>query len=359
MRTPDVTQHDLFCYTPLEDLIPQHHPARRLRALADHVLRAMSPEFERLYSDRGRPSIPPEQVLRALLVQILFSVPSERRLMEDLRYNFLYRWFVGLELADPVWDVTVFTKNRERFVEGEIAQSFFRQVLEQARGEKLLSDEHFTVDGTVIEAWAGEKSYRRKQDPPQKGTGGRGELLKRDLYESTTDPQARLYRKSANAAMKLCYLGHLVTENRHGLIVASQASLASTTAERKVGLQMARRLVQEGFRPQTMGADKAYNERDFVEGLGELGIQAHAPAYEGDRPRRDWAGERNPRGEGYTLSQKKRKLIERCFGWMKTVGTQRKTRFRGLPRVNWMFVLCAAVHNLVRLCRLRELQAVG
>ncbi len=318
----------------------------------------MSPDFESLYSQRGRPGVPPERILRALLVQILFSVASERRLIEDLRYNLLCRWFVGLEIADQVWDVTGFTRNRERFVDGEISKRFFAEVLGQARAENLLSAEHFSVDGTVIEAWAGEKSYRAKQDPPQQGTGRRGELLKRDLFESTTDPEARLYRKSANAAMKLCYLGHLVTENRHGLIVASQASLASTTAERKTGLEMARRLKEQGFRPRTMGADKAYNQEDFVEGLGQLGIQTHAPAYENWK-RRDWAGERNPQREGYAISQKKRKLIERCFGCMKTAGMQRKTRFRGLRRVNWMFTLYSAAHDLIRMCRLMELKAAA
>jgi transposase len=355
MRTHDATQRDLFCYVPMEEFIPRNHPARRLREMADRALRAMSPDFERLYSHRGRPGVPPEQILRALLVQVLFSVRSERRLMQDLHYNLLYRWFVGLEMGDAVWDVTVFTKNRERFVEGEIAERFFAEVLEQARGQNLLSEEHFSVDGTLIEAWAGQKSYRAKDELPPQGSGRRGEMLKRDRYESTTDPQARLYRKSASGAMKLCYMGHLVTENRHGLIVASQASEATTKAERQTGLELARRLKQQRFRPKTMGADKAYNEQDFVAGLAELGIQAHAPAYE-KAARRDWAGERQPAREDVQISQKKRKLIERCFGWMKTVGLQRKTRFRGLQVVNWMFVLCSAAHNLVRMGRLIEIE---
>jgi hypothetical protein len=247
----------------------------------------------------------------------------------------------------------VFTKNRERFVDGEIAAQFFQAVLQQAQNEGLLSEEHFSVDGTVVEAWAGQGSYQRKENPPAEGTGRRGELLKRDLYRSHTDPEARLFRKSAQAPYRLCYLGHLVTENRHGMIVASQASLASTRAEREVGIELAGQLQQQGFRPRTMGADKAYNEQNFVEALQQINVTVHAPAYQ-NRKRRDWAGEAQPRGEEYAASHQRRKLIERCFGWMKTIGGQRKTRFRGLRRMNWMFVLCSAAYNLVRMLGLTQ-----
>ena len=356
MRGTDHSQSFLFSYRTLEQRVPAGHPLRALKPLVEEALRGLRPHWRRLYSKYGRPSIPPERLLRALLLQVLFSVRSERRLMEELDYNLLFRWFVGLEMDEAVWDVTVFTKNRDRLLEGEIAQGFFAQVLKQAECRKLISHEHFTVDGTLVEAWAGEKSYRPKQDPPPRGSGRGGALLLRDTHASTTDPQARLFRKNANGPLKLSYQAHAVSENRNGLIVASAVSLASTKAERTVGLALLRKLKKkQRFAVKTVGADKAYNEQDFVEGLRELRIEAHVPFYRANR--RDWAAPAMRESKGYAISQNKRKWVERCFGWLKQIGGQRKTKFRGTQRVGWMFTFAAAVYNLVRIRNLAALTA--
>src|SRR5216683_3989249 len=238
MRGNDEQQGAVFSYVNAEQRIAADHPLRQIRAMTDTALQELSAEFDALYAPGGRPSIAPERLLRALLLQILYSRRSERLLMEEMNYNLLFRWFVGLEMDDEVWDVTVFTKNRERLIAGEVAQKFFAAVLKQARSAGLLSDEHFTVDGTLIEAWASRRSFVKKQDPPQRGTGARGRKLLRDTHESKTDPEARLFRRSQATESRPSYLGHVLTENRNGLVVAACVTQSSTKAEREAALQM-------------------------------------------------------------------------------------------------------------------------
>jgi transposase len=312
----------------------------------------MTSEFEGLYSKIGRPSIPPEQLLRALLLQMLYSVRSERMLVEQLEYNLLFRWFVGLPLSEHAWDATSFTKNRERLLEGEVAQSFFAAVVAEARHNRLLDDEHFTVDGTLIEAWASEKSYQPKSGPPPargNGSGLGGEVLKSDVYESSTDPDARMYRKGLKTGWKLQHMAHAVSENVHGLVVATAVTHCSPRAERQAAVGMIGRLKQT-FEPKTVAADKGYHEHDFVDAMRSMNIEAHVPSYR--RRRRcliDPALYDQPR---YVESQKKRKWIERFFGWLKNTAQLRKTRHRGHPTLNWNFTLAAAAYNLVRIARL-------
>ena len=357
MRTPDQSQDELFCTFSIETLVPQDHPLRAIRQRADAALKRMEPGIGKLYAATGRPGIPPERLLRALLLLVLYGYRSERRLMQEMRYNFALRWFVGLTMSEEPWDVTVFTKNRQRFLDGDLAQEWLKAVVLEARQEKLLDEEHFSVDGTLIEAWASERSYQPKDNPPPpgQGSGRNGKLLKRDVFQSQTDADARLYRKSAGERFRLSYLGHLVTENQHGLIVASQASLASTRAEREVGTKLLKRVKQwlkvPGRRgPLTVGADKAYHEKDFVPAMRQLQVQPHLGAYQARRT--DLIGEAVRQTEGYRESQKKRKWIERCFAWIKGPAGQRKTRFRGLARVDWSFNFAAGVYNLLRMTTL-------
>jgi transposase len=316
----------------------------------------MSPQFAEMYSHYGRPSIAPEKLLRALLLQVLYSVRSERLLMEQLGYNLLFRWFVGLSMDDGVWDVTVFTKNRERLLEGEIAEAFFEQVIAQARAKELLSDEHFTVDGTLIQAWAGQKSFRAKNnkdakdevppdDPGNVTVDFRGEKRSNATHESTTDPQARLYKKSAGSEAKLSYLGHVLTENRNGLVVGARVTKATGTAEREAALEMIEE--RKGGRRVTMGGDKGYDVREFVADVRNLGVTPHVA--QNNRNRRSAVDERTTRHAGYEISQRKRKRVEEVFGWLKTIGLMRQTRHRGRERVSWMFTFAAAVYNLVRI----------
>src|ERR1700687_2226128 len=283
MRGHDEQQESMFSYISPEKRVPADHPLRGLRVMVDAALEEMSPQFARLYSRYGRPSIAPEKLLRALLLQVLYSVRSERLLMEQLGYNLLFRWFVGLSMDDGVWDVTVFTKNRERLLEGEIAEAFFEQVVEQARAKELLSDEHFTVDGTLVQAWAGQKSFRGKkkgsqretppEDPGNPTVNFHGEKRSNQTHESTTDPQARLYKKSAGSEAKLSYLGHVLTENRNGLVVQAQVTIASGTAEREAAREM---LEARGSRRRvTLGGDKGYDVREFVGDLRELRVTPH------------------------------------------------------------------------------------
>ena len=350
MRTSDQTQNDLFCAKTLEQLVPTNHRLRHLRPLVDEALRQLQPQFRKLYSHTGRPGIAPERLLRALLLQVLYGVRSERRLMEELACHMAWRWFVGLSLNEEVWDVTVFTKNRERFLQGDLAQRWLVAVVEMLRQRRLIDEEHFSVDATLIGANAGEQSYRPKANPPAAGagSGGRGEVLKRDTHESCTDRDAQLYRKSKRTAFQLAYLGHVVMENRHGLIVAAAATKVST-GERRGAHQLLEKL-QRRMAVKTVGADGAYNEKDFVEGLSERRITAHVPAYVRAK-RRDWIDPRLRRSKAYELSQRVRKRIESCFGWLKEIGGQRRTRFRGEARVSWAFTFASAVLNLVRLSR--------
>jgi transposase len=351
----------MYSYISAEERVPENHPLRPIRRMVDAVLHEMSRNFSRLYAKRGRPSIPPERLLRALLLQVLFSIRSERMLMEQLDYNLLYRWFVGLDMDDEVWDATVFTKNRDRLLRGDIAQVFFQRVVDQARVQQLLSDEHFTVDGTLIEAWAGQKSFQRKPDgePPSVNDGGsnptvnfRGEKRSNATHQSTTDPEARLYKKSRGAEAKLGYMGHVLMENGNGLVVNTRVTQATGTAEREAALEMAVEIPGDRRRV-TLGADKNYDTREFVDLLRQGAITPHVA-------QNQWAGRssaidaRTTRHGGYQTSQQKRKRVEEIFGWMKTIGGLRKVKFRGKDLVGWMFTFAAAAYNLVRMRNLAE-----
>lgn len=360
MRGNDGDDTRMWSYVSPEQRIPSDHPLRPIRKMVDEILDRLSPRFEELYSKVGRPSIPPERLLRALLLQVLYTLRSERMLMEQLDYSLLFRWFVGLAMDDPVWDPTVFTKNRQRLLEGKIAQAFFQEVLAMAREKDLLSDEHFTVDGTLIEAWAGHKSFRRRHPVRRKGPdepGGSGEDFRGDTrtnatHESTTDPEARLFRKGPGKEAKLCYMGHVLMDNRHGLVVDARLTQASGTAERQAAQEMVRAARRRRRKRLTVGADKAFDTQDFVARLRELGVTPHVA--QSTRHRSSAIDGRTTRHPGYELSQWKRKLIEQSFGWMKTVGALRKTRHRGERRVGWMFLFCLAAFDLVRI---RNLEA--
>jgi transposase len=351
MRGDDRQPDAMFSYVSAEQRVPPEHPLRAIRALVDEVLRDMSREFDQLYASVGRPSIPPERLLRAQLLQIFYSIRSERLLMEQLDYNLLFRWFVGMDMDEPIWSDTVFTKNRDRLLNQDIARSFFRRVVERAAG--LMSDEHFTVDGTLIEAWASQKSFQRK-DGGTDGDGSkfRGQTRKNDTHASTTDPDARLYRKSNGAESRLAYLGHLLIENRHGLIADAMATLADGTAEREAGLLMLHAQWQRApGRPRTVGADKAYDVRAFVDLARELGATPHVTQNTA-RPGGSAIDARTTRHDGYAMSQHARPRIEPAFGWLKTIAWIRKVKLRGLAKVDWLFVFASAAFNLRRLSTL-------
>jgi transposase len=316
-------------------------------------LKALSPTFSQLYSAFGRPSIPPEKLLRALLLQVLYTIRSERMLMEQLEYNLLFRWFVGLNMDEAVWVPTVFTKNRDRLWEGDIAEKFFQAVLTQARVVDLISDEHFTVDGTLIEAWASHKSFQRKDrptpppdDPGNPTVNFHGETRSNDTHESTTDPDARLARKSGGHESRLAYCGNVMIENRNGLVVDTELLQCNGTAERDAAMLMAERV--EGTERITVGADKGYDTKDFVSEMRGMNVTPHV-TQNTKRPGGSAIDGRTTRHEGYQVSQRKRKRIEEVFGWMKTVGTLRKTRHRGLETVRWVLTFTAAAYNLVRM----------
>ncbi|MGH9701029.1 MAG: IS5 family transposase [Candidatus Acidiferrales bacterium] len=363
MRGDDQQQSGVFSYLSAEERVPQSHPLRPLRKMVDEALKELSPAFAKLYAKRGRPSIAPEKLLRALLLQVLYTIRSERQLMEQLDYNLLYRWFVGLNMDDRMWDVTVFTKNRERLLKGQIAQGFFEKVLEQAQAQQLLSEEHFTVDGTLIEAWAGQKSFQRKDTPPEPPQDGgsnptvnfHGEKRSNQTHPSTTDPEALLYRKSGGSESKLSYLGHVLMENRHGLVVATRLTRATGTAERDAALDMAAR-IPGGTRQVTLGGDKNYDTKDFVNKLREAAVTPHVAQNQHEH-RSSAIDARTTRHEGYAISQRKRKRVEEIFGWIKTIAGLRKTRHRGRDRVGWMFTFAAAAFNLVRMRNLAQAPA--
>ena len=361
MRGDDIQQNELFSYGSLEERVPGNHPLRPIRQMVDEALTHMSGRFDEIYGSEGRPSIAPERLLRALLLQMLYSVRSERMLMEQLEYNLLFRWFVGLSANEPVWHPTVFTKNRDRLLEGAVAEEFFSLIVGQARSRKLLSDEHFTVDGTLIEAWAGQKSFQRKGNdhdplnPPPVDRGSNPTVnwhkAKRtnQTHESLTDSMARLYKKTRGSEARLGYLGHVLTENRNGLVVDVRTTQASGTAEREAALAM---LSSKPARKRvTLGGDRGYDTRCFVEATRELHVTPHVA--QNNSHRRSAIDERTTRHDGYAVSQRKRKRVEEVFGWMKTVALQRKTRFRGLARVGWMFTFAAAAYNLVRMRNLQ------
>jgi transposase len=352
MRGNDVQQQAMFSYLSPEARVPQDHPLRPIRDMVNQALAELSGEFQAMYSREGRPSIPPEKLLRALLLQILYTIRSERLLMEQLDYNLLFRWFVGLSMDDKVWDHSVFSKNQERFLDSDLAAAFFARILEQAAAAGLLSDEHFTVDGTLIEAWASLKSFRPKDAPPPEGGGGRnpevdfhGQRRLNQTHASTTDPEARLLKKGKGKEAKLCFMGHVLMENRHGLVVSPRLTAATGTAEREAAEDMVGAI--PGRRRITVGGDKAFDTQDFVKSMRSLNATPHvAKNCNGRKSAIDGRTTRHP---GYAVSQRLRKRVEEIFGWMKTVGNLRKTRHRGEDRVGWVFTLTAAAYNLVRM----------
>jgi transposase len=344
----------MFSYLSPEERVPERHPLRAIRRMTDEVLQGLSANFNELYSASGRPSIAPEKLLRALLLQILYTVRSERLLMEQLQYNLLFRWFVGLNMDEPVWVATVFTKNRDRLLEGEIANLFFASVVAQARAADLLSDEHFSVDGTLIEAWAGQKSFQRKdksEKPPPDDPGNptvdfHGERRSNETHESTTDADARLARKSGGHEAKLAYCGNVLIENRNGLVVDAELLQANGTAERDAALLMAERIA--GSRRVTVAADKGYDTNEFVREIRGMNVTPHV-AQNDKRPGGSAVDKRTTRHAGYKVSQVRRKRVEEVFGWLKTIGMLRKTRHRGVLKVGWVFTFAAAAYNLVRM----------
>jgi transposase len=355
MRGSDRRAEGLFSYVSCEQRVPADHPLRAILSIVDAALVSLSTEFQKLYAVNGRPSIAPERLLRALLLQAFYSVRSERQLIEQLDYNLLFRWFVGLGIDDPVWDVTVFTKNRDRLLEGEIAARFLRAVLEQPKVKVLLSDEHFSVDGTLIQAWASMKSFRPKDGsggPPSPGRNGErdfhGERRRNDTHASATDPEARLYRKGKGKEARLCFIGHALMENRHGLLVDGRVSEASGTAERD---QAARMIVdQPGRHRITVAGDKGFDTTGFVAAMRELNVTPHVARNTANR--RSAIDGRTTRHPSYAASQRVRKRIEEAFGWIKEIALLRRARHRGKARIGWQFTLAAAAYNLIRLPKL-------
>jgi len=350
MRGDESGQTGVFSYVQPEERIPADHPLRAVRRLLNEALKGMTDVFDRMYARSGRPSIPPEQLLRALLLQVLYSVRSERLLMEQLDYNLLFRWFVGLSMDDTVWHPTTFTKNRDRLLNSEVATEFFQRVRDQAQRAGLLSDEHFTVDGTLIEAWASLHSFRpRDHQDGDRGSADsgradfRGQRRRNETHQSRTDPQSRLYRKGPGKEARLGYMGHVLMENRNGLVVDNRLTSATGTAEREAAEQMIRG--RAGAKRVTLGADKGYDTRAFVKQLRRLNVSAHI-ARKAVGSAMDHCVVAYPH---YDISQNARYRVEEVFAWMKTVGLLRKTRHRGVPRVGWMFTFTTAVYNLVRM----------
>src|ERR1043166_1349842 len=353
MRGQDNQQSDMFSYLSPEQRVRADHPLRAIRAMADLALWSMSTRFDEMYSQTGRPSIPPEKLLRAQLIQMLYSVRSERLLMEEIDYSVLFRWFVGMNLDEPVWDVTVFTKNRDRLLDGDVAREFLFEVVKQAKEKNLTSDEHFTVDGTLIEAWASLKSFQRKgektappDDPGNPTINFHGEKRSNDTHESTTDPDALLARKGNGKEAKLSYNGNLLTENRNGLIVNTELLQATGKAERCAGLMMLEQI--PGEQRVTVGADKGYDTKDFVAECRHMNVTPHI-AQNTNRNGGSAIDGRTTRHAGYEVSQRKRKRIEECFGWLKSIALMRKVRHRGIDKVGWVFTFAAAAYNLVRM----------
>ena len=366
MRGSDKRSGELFSYVDLERRVRADHPLRAILSLTDGALASLTGDFATLYSGQGRPSIAPEMLLRAMLLQAFYSVRSERQLMERLEFDLLFRWFVGLGVDDPVWDHSTFSKNRDRLLDGEVAAKFLNAVLAQPGVKRLLSSEHFSVDGTLIEAWASMKSFKPKAcpgldpgDPPDGGTpegGGRnapvdfkGEKRSNATHRSTTDPDAMLYRKGPGMAAKLCFIGHGLMENRSGLMVDARLTRVSGHAERLAALDMIQGLAD---RPAaiTLGADKGYDAADFVAELRTMNVRPHVARNTSGR--RSAIDKRTTRHPGYAASQRIRKRIEETFGWTKTIAGMRKTKLRGLPKVAWAFTFAAAAYDLVRLPRL-------
>jgi transposase len=364
MRGIDHQQSDMFSYLSPEQRVRKDHPLRAVRAMTGEILERMSPLFDAMYASCGRPSIPPEKLLRAQLLQMLYSVRSERLLMEEIDYSILYRWFVGLNLDEAVWDATTFTKNRDRLLEAAVAKEFLAQVVEQARVAGLISDEHFTVDGTLLEAWASLKSFqlKDKQDgPPPDDTGNptvdfHGQKRSNDTHESKTDPDALLARKGKGKEARLSYNGDLLIENRNGLIVNAELLQANGRAERDAALVMLEQLPGDGR--VTVGGDKGYDTAEFVDQCRHMNVTPHV-AQNTARPGGSAIDARTTRHAGYDVSQKKRKRIEECFGWLKDIALLRKLKHRGLFKVGWIFTFAAAAYNLVRMRKLIPIQAAA
>jgi transposase len=358
MRGGDDRTGELFSYVDLEARVRRDHPLRRIRVIVHEALSALERDFTALYSPIGRPSIPPEKLLRAMLLQAFYSIRSERLLIERLEYDLLFRWFVGIDVDDAAWDHSVFSKNRDRLLKGDIAAKFLNAVMAQPRVKKLLSTDHFSVDGTLIEAWASMKSFKPRNgsgEPPPAG-GGRnaeadfhGQKRSNQTHASTTDPDAKLYRKGQGKEAKLCFMGHGLMENRHGLLIDACLTPADGHAERVAALHM---IEPRADRPRaiTLGADKAYDAEDFVNELRSMRVTPHVA--QNTRGRSSAIDGRTTRYGGYAVSQRIRKRIEEAFGWIKTIAGQAKTKFRGTDRVGWAFTFAAAAYNLVRLPKL-------
>lgn len=346
----------LFSYISPEARVPAAHPLRRIRELVRVVLKELSPAFARLYAKEGRPSVPPERLLSTLLLQAFYGIRSERQLMEQLDYNLLYRWFVGLSPDDAVWDATTFTKNRERLEKGEVFEKFMVKLLNHPEVKPLLSDEHFSVDGTLIEAWASHKSFRPKEGGDGDGSDFHGQKRKNDTHQSTSDPESRLYRKAAGREAKLSYMGHAVMENRHGLAVAGSVTLADGTAERRASEAMLEAKSKETGHRITVGEDKAYDTADHVANLRALNVTPHVAQNDSvtktGKRRRSAIDGRTTRHAGYGMSQSRRPMIECIFGWGKQHGTMRKTKHRGIARITADFLVNLIAYNLVRIPKL-------
>ena len=361
MRGQEKNQQTLFSYISPEQRVPKNHPLRSIRQMIDKALKNMHHSFSEQYSETGRPSIPPEQLLRALLLQIFYTIRSERLLMEQLHYNLLFRWFVGLSMDDPVWDHSTFSKNRERLLNSDMATCFFQSIRDQARQKKLLSDEHFTVDGTLLDAWASIKSFKPKDSDdrhdPSGGNQGRnptvdfrGQKRTNDTHASATDPDARLYKKSKGQPAKLCYMGHALMENRNGLVVDTMVTITSGTAEREAAVMMLDQIPGRGR--ITIGADKGYDCKEFIEDCRDLKATPHVARNE----RGSAIDGRTTRHEGYGISLRIRKRVEEVFGWLKTIGCLGKLHHRGCDRVDAIFSFATAAYNLIRI---RNLTAQG
>jgi len=351
MRGLEDRSDALFLYVSPDSFVPAEHPLRPIRLMADKALSSLSGEFDQMYSHTGRPSVPPEVLLKSLLLQILFSIRSNRLLVEQLGYNILYRWFLGVSLEERIWDHSTFSQNQERLIGTDLAAKFLQKIIEQAKEARLLSKEHFSVDGTLIEAWASIKSFQPRGKGPGNRTGRNdsadfhGKTLKNDTHASTTDPESRLFRKGKGKESKLCYMGHVLMENRNGLVVDTRLTLAAGTAEREAAAEMVQNI--PGTRRVTVGADKGYDTEGFVATLRSLQATPHVAR--NDTNRKSAIDGRTTRHPGYEASGRIRKRIEETFGWLKTIGTLRKARYRGREKISWYFTLAVSAYNLVRM----------
>lgn len=374
MRGNKRQQDAMFSYVSLEDRVPANHPLRRIKTLIDPLLQSMSKDFDKLYAETGRHSIPPEYLLKATLLQMLYSVRSERLLVEEINYNLLFRWFIGLSMDDEVWEHSSFTKNRDRLLAGDIATKMLQQVLLLAREQRLLSDEHFTVDGTLVEAWASQKSFQPKtlnptgsssdsDDPGNPTVNFRGQKRKNDTHQSTTDPEAKMYRKGSGKEAKLSFMGHVLVDNLHSLVAESAFTQATGTAEREAGISMLKNLKRTLSRGTgrtknrriTLGGDKAYDTQDFVAALRDLIITPHLAQNDANN-RTSAIDGRTTRHEGYRISQQKRKQVEEGFGWLKVIALLRKIKLKGTALGNFLFTFGCAVYNLLRISNIIEQQ---